>query len=180
MDRQENIIYVCYDNEAYMNTGIQGSGSTTGGAWTTTTPGGKKGTPKNMMWFAKAHHIDYAATASIGYIDDFRKKIEKAGNIAGTAYLHVSAPCPTGWGYAFRDTVRVSKLAVDSGCWPLYELNHGRVKITRAFDKLSPVEEYLGLQKRFRNFSQEMLAALKKSIDENLHELKVLAELGEE
>ncbi|MDD2215344.1 MAG: thiamine pyrophosphate-dependent enzyme [Eubacteriales bacterium] len=179
MDRDENIIYVCYDNEAYMNTGIQGSGSTPCNAWTTTTPAGKKGIPKDMMLFAKAHHIDYAATASVGYMDDLAQKIKKAKQVSGMAYLHVCAPCPTGWGYSPCDTVKVAKLAVDTGLWNLYELEYGKVKITKRIMVRKPVEEYLQMQKRFRSLTEEEKNILRISVDLSTKELEQLERMGE-
>jgi pyruvate/2-oxoacid:ferredoxin oxidoreductase beta subunit len=108
LERRDRILYVCYDNEAYMNTGIQGSSSTPMGAWTTTTPYGKPVNRKNLMQIVGAHGIPYAATASIGYVDDLRKKVKKAkaATTTGPAFLHIHAPCPTGWGYEPLDRGR--------------------------------------------------------------------------
>ncbi|MGI5966061.1 MAG: thiamine pyrophosphate-dependent enzyme [Anaerotruncus rubiinfantis] len=177
MERNENIIYVCYDNEAYMNTGIQGSGSTSYHAWTTTTPAGKKGMPKDMMMIAKAHKIPYAASASVGYLDDLKRKVKKAKNVKGMAYLHVCAPCPTGWGYKPEDTVKIAKLAVDTGAWALYEIEDGKVHITKNVANRKPIEEYLKIQKRFRGMSDDDIRYLGEQVAKNCDELERLEKL---
>lgn len=177
MERGENIIYVCYDNEAYMNTGIQGSGSTTSSAWTTTTPGGKKGIPKNMMVIAKAHNIDYAATASVGYMDDLAAKVRKAKQVSGMAYLHISAPCPTGWGYNPEDTVKIAKLAVETGLWNLYEIECGKIKITKRIAEKKPIDEYIKMQKRFRGIKDEEKKMLMESIALGIKELEQMEKI---
>jgi pyruvate ferredoxin oxidoreductase beta subunit len=114
-ERGDRILYVCYDNEAYMNTGIQGSGSTPLGATTTTTPGGKDRPRKDMLAIAAAHRIPYLASASVGYIRDLRKKIEKAKATWGPSYIHIHTPCPTGWGYEAAKTIEVARAAVQTG-----------------------------------------------------------------
>ncbi len=126
IDRNDDILYVCYDNEAYMNTGIQKSSLTPFGAKTTTTPAGKNARgcltqKKNLFEIVAAHGIPYAATASIGYLPDFMRKVERAGELHGTRYLHVIAPCPTGWGCAVDETIDVAKEIVDCGLWYLAE-----------------------------------------------------------
>ena len=130
IDRNDRIIYICYDNEAYMNTGIQKSGLTPQGAITTTTPFGSsvsgcRTSKKNMFEIVAAHGIAYAATASVGFIPDLLYKVEKAKNISGTSYIHVFAPCPTGWGYESADTLEVSRDAVACGLWYLAEFEMG-------------------------------------------------------
>nr|MCR5016197.1 pyruvate synthase subunit beta [Ruminococcus sp.] len=130
IDRNDNIIYICYDNEAYMNTGIQKSGLTPFGARTTTTPAGANihgnlRPKKNMFEIAAAHDIPYAATASVGYLTDFIRKVEKASQIKGTKYIHVIAPCPTGWGIQPDETVEIAKEVVDCGLWYLAEYENG-------------------------------------------------------
>ena len=133
IDRGDKVIYICYDNEAYMNTGIQKSSLTPFGAKTTTTPAGKNihGTltqKKNMFEIIAAHDIEYAATASIGYVQDFLNKVERASRCNGTSYIHVVAPCPTGWGVPTHETINIAKEIVDSGLWYLaeYENEIGR------------------------------------------------------
>ncbi len=169
-ERNEDIIYICYDNEAYMNTGIQRSGSTPFGAWTTTTPVGKKiagkevfkkDVPRIMM----AHDVPYVATASIGYPNDFLNKLEKARDMKGFRYLHVFAPCPTGWRYDPAKTVEIGKLAVECGMWTLYECENGVFRITKK-PKLSPVTDYIKLQGRFRHMTEEQVDTLQGWVTE--------------
>ncbi|MDL2307833.1 thiamine pyrophosphate-dependent enzyme, partial [Desulfovibrio sp. OttesenSCG-928-C06] len=119
LDRGEKVLYLCYDNEAYMNTGIQGSASTPSHAWTSTTPAGKQGGRKDLLQIVAAHRIPYAASASVGDVDDLRKKILRALEAikSGPAFLHVHAPCPTGWGYDPAKTIEIARLAVESKCW---------------------------------------------------------------
>ncbi len=178
MERNERMIYVCYDNEAYMNTGIQGSASTAYRAWTTTTPGGKEGLGKDMMMIARAHRIPYAATASVGYLDDLRRKVAKAKAVRGMAYLHVSAPCPTGWGYKPEDTIKAARLAVESGAWILYEIDGGQVHINRRLAEHRPLREYLGMQKRFRTITEADIRFLEEQIKQNYREVEYMEQYG--
>ncbi|UWV47306.1 thiamine pyrophosphate-dependent enzyme [Acetivibrio thermocellus] len=160
IDRRDKIIYVCYDNEAYMNTGIQKSGLTSYGARTTTTPAGENipGTvtqKKNMFEIVAAHGIDYAATASIGYIQDFMNKIQKASKVNGTSYIHVFAPCPTGWGIPSDSAVDIAKEAVDCGLWYLAEYENNEFTLNKNPKEFTPVEEYLKKQSRFKHLKKE-------------------------
>ena len=156
IDRNDNIIYICYDNEAYMNTGIQKSGLTPFGARTTTTPAGANihgnlRPKKNMFEIAAAHDIPYAATASVGYLPDFIRKVEKAASIKGTKYIHVIAPCPTGWGIAPDETVEIAKEVVDCGLWYLAEYENGKFTLNHKPKDFSSVEAYLKKQGRFKH-----------------------------
>ena len=156
IDRNDNIIYICYDNEAYMNTGIQKSGLTPFGARTTTTPAGANihgnlRPKKNMFEIAAAHDIPYAATASIGYLPDFIRKVGKAAQIRGTKYIHVIAPCPTGWGIAPDETVEIAKEVVDCGLWYLAEYENGEFTLNHRPKDFSSVEAYLKRQGRFKH-----------------------------
>lgn len=153
-ERGDRVLYVCYDNEAYMNTGIQGSGSTPLGARTTTTPVGKDRPRKDMVAIAAAHRIPFVASASVGYIKDLRKKVKKAQKAAGPSYIHVHTPCPTGWFYDPAKTIEVARLAVQTGVWPLYEIEDGRRRITASVSRLRPVAEYLRLQGRFDHLDE--------------------------
>lgn len=171
MERGDRILYVCYDNEAYMNTGIQASGSTPLQAWTTTTPAKKTVYRKDMLQIARAHRIPYAASASIGYIDDLRRKIANARDAGGPAYIHLQTPCPTGWGYDPARTIEIARLAVQTRCWPLYEIVEGKTKISVKVDKPKPVEEYLRLQRRFKGIGKEEIERIQKSVDEEYREL---------
>jgi len=160
IDRRDKVIYVCYDNEAYMNTGIQKSGLTPYGARTTTTPAGKniKGTvtgKKNMFEIVAANGIDYAATASVGYIQDFLNKVQKAAKVEGTSYIHVLTPCPTGWGIATDSTVEIAKEAVDCGLWYLAEYENGEFKLNKNPKEFTSVEDYLRKQFRFRHLDDD-------------------------
>lgn len=148
-ERRERVLYVCYDNEAYMNTGVQRSGSSPLRAYTTTTPGGKLSPPKNMLAIAEAHNIPYIASASVGYISDLQKKIKTAKNIKGPSYIHIHTPCPTGWGFEANLTIEVAKKAVETGLWILYEVINGQRIINKKVTHYLPVEEYIKMQKRF-------------------------------
>ncbi len=170
IDRNDNIIYICYDNEAYMNTGIQKSGLTPFGAKTTTTPAGKNihgniRPKKNMFEIAAAHDIPYAATASVGYIDDFIAKVRKASQIQGTKYIHVIAPCPTGWGVPVDETINIAREVVDSGLWYLAEYENGEFTLNRKPKEFTSVEDYLRKQGRFRHLSDDDIRIITDSRD---------------
>ena len=171
IDRNDNIIYICYDNEAYMNTGIQKSGLTPFGARTTTTPAGANvhgniRPKKNMFEIVAAHGIPYAATASVGYIGDFIAKVQKASQIQGTKYIHVIAPCPTGWGVAVDETVEIAKEVVDSGLWYLAEYENGEYRLTHRPKKFTSAEAYLKRQGRFRHLTEDDIKVITDSRDE--------------
>jgi pyruvate ferredoxin oxidoreductase beta subunit len=170
-ERGDRILYVCYDNEAYMNTGIQGSGSTPLGAATTTTPGGKDRPRKDMLAIAAAHKIPYLASASVGYVRDLRKKIEKATATRGPSYIHIHTPCPTGWGYPPAKTIEVARAAVQTGAWPLYEVENGETRITVKVGKLRPAAEYLKPQGRFRGLREADLEAIQAQMTRNVEAL---------
>lgn len=170
IDRNDNIIYICYDNEAYMNTGIQKSGLTPFGAKTTTTPAGKNihgniRPKKNMFEIAAVHDIPYAATASVGYIDDFIAKVRKASQIQGTKYIHVIAPCPTGWGVPVDETINIAREVVDSGLWYLAEYENGEFTLNRKPKEFTSVEDYLRKQGRFRHLSDDDIRIITDSRD---------------
>lgn len=160
IDRGDKVIYICYDNEAYMNTGVQKSGLTPFGAKTTTTPAGVNihgnvKAKKNMFEIVAAHGIDYAATASIGYINDFIDKVQKASQVEGTSYIHVIAPCPTGWGIPTSDTIEAAKEIVDTGLWYLAEYYDGDFHLNRNPKAFTDVESYLMKQGRFKHLTPE-------------------------
>ncbi len=170
IDRNDNIIYICYDNEAYMNTGIQKSGLTPFGARTTTTPAGANihgniRPKKNMFEIAAAHDIPYAATASIGYLPDFIRKVEKASQIKGTKYIHVIAPCPTGWGIAPDETVESAKEVVDCGLWYLAEYENGSYTLNRKPKQFTDVAAYLKKQGRFKHLDDADIETIIQSRD---------------
>lgn len=177
IDRNDDILYICYDNEAYMNTGIQKSSLTPFGAKTTTTPVGKHAHgnlrfKKNMFEIIAAHGIPYAATASIGYLNDFINKVEKASKIKGTKYIHVIAPCPTGWGIAADETVQIAREVVDCGLWYLAEYENGAFVLNREPKEFSEVESYLKKQGRFRHLTEEEIAIIKHSRDAKWEQIK--------
>lgn len=166
IDRNDNIIYICYDNEAYMNTGIQKSGLTPFGAKTTTTPEGNIRPKKNMFEIAAAHDIPYAATASVGYMNDFLDKVKKASEIKGTKYIHVIAPCPTGWGIPVSDTVNIAREIVDCGLWYLAEYQDGKFTVSRNPEKFTSVSEYIKKQGRFKKVSDDDIEKIIQARDE--------------
>jgi len=173
VERGDKILYVCYDNEAYMNTGVQRSSLTPYGAWTTTTPVGapaasfgKTKFKKNMFEIMIAHRIPYCATASAAYPADLLNKIEKAKNTDGPSFVHVQAPCPTGWGFASDRTMEIGRLAVETGLWYLAEYENGKVKMNTAPKEFKPVKEYLGRQKRFKHLDDSHFAVIEQNRDE--------------
>ena len=166
-ERNEDLVFICIDNEAYMNTGTQRSGSTPFGALTSTTPFPGKGEfKKDVPSIVAAHHVPYVSTASVGYIQDFINKLEKIKNIKGFRYLQVHAPCPPGWKFSSSQTIEVAKRAVDSGMWVLYEIENGAKQITKRAAKRIPVKDYLMLQGRFKHLDDKQLATIQQDIDE--------------
>lgn len=181
-ERGTNFIYACYDNEAYMNTGVQRSGSTPLGAFTATTPGGKKLPKKNMPKILEAHGIPYVATANGSYPLDLYEKFQKAQEIKGTRYIHILSACPPGWGYDPKDSIKVGRLATETGVWPLYEVINGKFilsNISKKYldpSKRKPVEEYLKAQKRFSRITAEEINQYKAYIDVQWNEIKLRLE----
>jgi len=167
-ERNDDIIYTCYDNEAYMNTGIQRSSATPIGAWTTTTPVKhyKKERKKDIIGIMAAHGIPYIATASVAYPEDMVKKFKKAREIKGTRFIHVFAPCPAGWKSRPEDTVKLARLAVQTGYFPLYEIEDGeRWTLNLKVKERKPIAEYLKLQGRFRHLKEEEIALIQQEVD---------------
>jgi len=169
LERRTNAIYVMYDNEAYMNTGVQRSGETPFGAWTTTTPvegseRGKMEPKKDMMAIVLAHHPAYAATLNPSFPEDFERKVEKAKSIVGPRFLHIFAPCSPGWRFDSQKTIAIGRLATDTGVFPLYEVEDGRCHVTRKVGTLKPVEEYLRAQGRFRHLTPENVNTLSAQV----------------
>jgi len=175
-DRNENFIYVCLDNEGYMNTGIQSSSATPENAWTMTTPAGRKGKKKQFMEIIAAHRMPYAATASLGYPQDLMAKVQKAKDLKGTRFIHTLTPCPTGWRMAEELTVKSAMLAVETNLFPLYEIIDGtQFRITHD-PKGLPVSEYLKIQGRYRHLSPEVIQVIQKEADEQWERLQARAE----
>lgn len=170
IDRNDDVLYICYDNEAYMNTGIQKSGLTPYGTKTTTTPAGKNlpGTitqKKNLFEIIAAHDIAYAATASIGYPQDYLNKVNKAKHIKGATFIHVYASCPTGWGVPPETSIEIAKDAVDSGLIFLAEYENGEFKLNRNPKEFAPVKDYLKKQSRFKHLKDEDIEVIKEHRD---------------
>jgi pyruvate/2-oxoacid:ferredoxin oxidoreductase beta subunit len=164
-DRNENFIYVCLDNEAYMNTGIQSSSATPADAWTMTTPTGRQKSKKKFMEIIAAHRIPYAATASVGFPRDLMNKVLKAKDIQGTRFLHILTPCPTGWRMGEGETAIASMLSVETRLFPLYEIVDG-VNYTITHDPQGlPVSRYLKMQGRYRHMSDDDMARVQQEID---------------
>ena len=161
-ERNADVLYICYDNEAYMNTGVQRSSATPPAARTATTPavgahpGNVFGTGKNVPLIAMAHHIPYVATASVANLHDLEAKVKKAMEIHGARYIHIHVPCPLGWGSRPSDTLKVARLAVESGLFPLFEAEHGEITASLPLRQKTPVEAYLKLQRRFSHLFGEM------------------------
>ncbi|TET98543.1 MAG: 3-methyl-2-oxobutanoate dehydrogenase subunit beta [Candidatus Stahlbacteria bacterium] len=169
-ERNDDIIYVCYDNEAYMNTGVQRSGSTPYLSWTTTTPvkHPKQRPKKDIVSIMAAHRIPYLATASVAFPEDMITKFKKAKDIKGTRFLLVFSPCPPGWRANPENTIKLAKLAVLTRVFPLIEVENGRVwKLTKKVRTVKPVSEYLKLQGRFRHLSEDDVAVIQENTNKD-------------
>lgn len=167
-ERHEDMIYICYDNEAYMNTGIQQSSATPHGAWTTTTPAGKdfQYDKKDIMAIIKAHNPSYLASATIAYPEDFYMKIEKAKAASGFRFLHLLAACPSGWKIDSQDALKVTRMAVESGVFPLLEMDaNGIMRTTLKPENPIPIKEYLKAQGRFKKMSDTEIETWQREID---------------
>ena len=163
-ERNENMIQICIDNEAYMNTGIQKSGLTPYGAWTTTTPLGKEAPKKSIPMIIAQHAVPYVATVSVAYPKDLKAKIKKAMGIKGFKYIHTVMPCPTGWRFNPAKSVEVVRLGVQTWAWPLWEVENGVLKLTLK-PKQKPIEEYLKAQGRFRQLSEDQIKFVQDEVD---------------
>ncbi|MHB8090179.1 MAG: 3-methyl-2-oxobutanoate dehydrogenase subunit beta [Syntrophales bacterium] len=173
VERNEDFLYVCYDNEAYMNTGIQRSSSTPYGAWTTTTPGHdwKKMRKKNIVEALVAHRIPYVATASIAFPDDLIRKAQKAKEIKGSRFLHIYASCPTGWRIPSEMSVKIARMAVQTNIFPLYEVENGKNYTINYKPREYLVREYFRLQGRFRHLTDHDLDQIQAMVDEDWQRL---------
>jgi len=169
VERNENFIYFCYDNEAYMNTGVQRSSSTPYGAWTTTTPGQhwKKLRKKNIVEVLVAHRIPYAATASIAFPEDLMGKVEKAKSMTGSRFIHIFSSCPTGWGMPSEMSIKIARMAVQTTIFPLYEVEDGLRYTINYTPKGYLVNEYFRLQGRFKHLTEEDLDSIQEMVDED-------------
>jgi len=177
LERGHNFLYLCFDNEAYMNTGIQRSSATPFGASTTTSPAGKVSIgqvtwKKNMPAIAAAHDIPYVATACPSYPLDLMAKVEKGAAIEGPAYVHILSVCPTGWRCPTDLTIRIGRLVVETGIFPLYEVENGAYKLNLDFPKLRPVADYMKLQGRFRHLSEDIISQIQQRVERDYARLK--------
>ncbi len=186
-ERNDDVLYLCYDNQGYMNTGVQRSSATPPTARTATTPavgkapGNPFGIGKDVPRIAMAHNIPYVATASVANLHDLEEKVTKAMSIHGARYIHIFVPCPLGWAHATRDTIRVARLAVESGVWPLFEAEHGEVIHSSPIRRQIPVEEYLMTQGRFAHLfkpkrDEERLSALQAIANKNIERYHLIHE----
>jgi len=183
LERGHDMLYCCFDNEAYMNTGIQRSSSTPFGAMTTTSPPGKMSFgqmtwKKNMAAIAVAHAIPYVATACSSYPFDLIEKVRKAKAIQGPSYIHILSICPTGWRIPSDQAIRYGRLAVETGVFPLYEVENGKYKMTIDFPKLRPVTDYLQGQGRFRHLTPDLTAKIQERVNEEYVALKAKASMA--
>jgi pyruvate ferredoxin oxidoreductase beta subunit/2-oxoisovalerate ferredoxin oxidoreductase beta subunit len=177
-ERNENFIYICNDNEAYMNTGTQRSSATPMFAWTTTTPAmkPKENPKKDIMAIMADHQIPYAATATIAYPEDLLRKIEKAMKIRGTRFIHLLSPCPPGWRTPSELTIKISRLAVLTRIFPLYEIEDGERVIINKNPEYHPVQEYLKLQGRFSHLNDSETIVIQENVEKNWKRLLRKAE----
>ena len=171
-DRNEDIIYVCMDNEAYMNTGIQVSSATPQFVWTGTSPAGNTRRKKKIMEIMAAHRIPYAATACIGFPEDLMAKVEKAKKMRGTRFLHLLSPCPTGWKMAENMSPKATLAAVETNIFPLYEIVDGLEYTINYAPRGLPVEEYLSLQGRYKNLTPEQIKVVQAEADRTWADLE--------
>lgn len=185
LERGHDFLYICWDNEAYMNTGIQRSSATPYGASTTTAPAGKKSIgqvtwKKNMPAIAAAHNIPYVATASPSYPFDLMNKVAKGVAVNGPAYVHILSVCPTGWRCSPELTIEIGRLAVQTGIFPLYEVENGKYRLNINLAQRQPVQEYLKLQGRFRHLSEAEVKVIQDRVDKEYVELVRRVEEDEE
>ena len=188
-ERNDDVLYVCYDNEAYMNTGVQRSGATPPAARTATTkpvgpePGNVFGQGKHAPLIAMAHELPYVATATVAELHDLEAKVERAMEHHGARYLHVLVPCPLGWGAASKDTIRIARLAKETGLFPVFEAEGGEVVSVSKIRRPVPVEEYLRLQRRFAHLfgdppRQDVIGRLQAIADRNIRRFGLVEEVA--
>lgn len=184
-ERNDDVLYLCYDNEAYMNTGVQRSSATPPAARTATSqavggePGNVFGQGKNVPLIAMAHEIPYVATASVADVRDLETKVTKAMSMHGARYIHILVPCPLGWGAAPHDTVNLARLATESGLFPVFEAEHGEITDRRKIRRKVPVEDYLKRQRRFAHLFKpelrtDVIAQLQAMADRNIRRFDLL------
>src|SRR5512132_3483444 len=187
-ERNDDVLYICYDNQGYMNTGVQRSSATPPAARTANTkpvgaePGNAFGQGKNAPLIAMAHEIPYVATATVAELHDLEAKVERAMEFHGARYLHVFVPCPLGWGAASKDTIRIARLAKETGLFPVFEAEHGEVVSVSKIRRQAPVEEYLRLQRRFAHLfgdppRTDVIERLQAIADRNIRRFALLEEV---
>jgi pyruvate/2-oxoacid:ferredoxin oxidoreductase beta subunit len=181
-ERGERILYICYDNEAYMNTGIQRSSTTPLGSWTNTTQVGSKGRgrqgiPKNVPLLMAFHGIQYTATATLAYPEDFVRKLLKAKEAVkeGMAYIHVLTPCPTGWKFESKYAVELTKTAVETNYFPLWEAEKGVIKFTYEVPNPAPIQAFLKSMRRFSHLSDEEIQQVQKHVNCSIELIRHIA-----
>ena len=190
-ERNDDVLFICYDNEGYMNTGVQRSGATPPAARTATTdvvgpePGNVFGTGKDVPRIAMAHDIPYVATATVADLHDLEAKVERAMQFHGARYLHVLVPCPLGWGTASNDTIHVARLAKETGLFPVFEAENGKVTSVSPIRRRTPVEEYLKIQRRYahlfgKNPRPDVVARLQAMADRNIERYGLVDENTED
>jgi pyruvate ferredoxin oxidoreductase beta subunit len=188
-ERNDDVLYVCYDNEAYMNTGVQRSGATPPAARTANTkpvgdePGAAFGQGKSAPLIAMAHEIPYVATATVADLHDLEAKIERAMEFHGARYVHVLVPCPLGWGAAAKDTIRIARLAKETGLFPVFEAEAGEIVAVSQIRRRAPVEDYLRLQRRFAHLfgdppRRDVVDRLQAIADRNIRRFGLLEEIA--
>ncbi|MHB8492921.1 MAG: thiamine pyrophosphate-dependent enzyme, partial [Solirubrobacteraceae bacterium] len=186
-ERNDDVLYICYDNEAYMNTGVQRSGTTPPGARTQTTqavgpePGNLFGQGKSAPLIAMAHEIPYVATATVAELHDLEAKVQSAMELRGARYLHVFVPCPLGWGSTPADTIRIARLAKESGIFPVFEARDGELSAVSEIRRQVPVEDYLRPQKRFAHLfapqrRSQIIERIQAGADRNIHRFGLLGD----
>jgi pyruvate ferredoxin oxidoreductase beta subunit len=178
-ERNDDVLYICYDNEAYMNTGVQRSSATPPAARTaTTTAGNSFGQGKNVPLIAMAHGIPYVATATIAELRDLEAKVKRAMEVRGARYIHIFVSCPLGWGHASEASIRIARLAKETGLFPVYEAEHGEVTSVSKIRKQLPVEDYLKPQRRFAHLFNpprvDLLAKIQDGADRNIRKFGLL------
>ena len=186
-ERNDDVLYICYDNEAYMNTGVQRSSATPPAARTATTmavgeqPGNSFGQGKYLPAIAMAHGIPYVATATVAELHDLEYKVQRAMALRGARYIHVFVSCPLGWGHASNDSIRIARLAKETGLFPVFEAEHGEVVSVSRIRRRTPVEEYLKPQRRFAHLfspslKTDLIARIQAAADRNIRKFGLLAE----
>ncbi len=176
LERGHRVMYVVYDNEAYMNTGIQRSGATPLGAWTTTTPVGKKmrgelRPKKDLLGIVCAHRVPYVAASTPAHPVDLARKFKRGLETEGPSVIHVLSPCPTGWRFEPHLSIKVAKLAVETGAWINYEIEKGETRVTTSVPRRKPVREYLLMQGRFSHLTEKEIQVIQEIVDENVEKV---------